>query len=176
MLLASYQPLIEDAGLRTNSATFDALENMLGFTPYFCFPAEHLKDMVVHSFFVTPSWPEKIIIFESENYQKLDIVQWNQILKLDMEGKSYDVSKALIDAVDPFCEYLVPAFENVCFEIGLHKALHTTLNIDYANEKVRGIAEGKLAMAQGKARDLIEKARSGGASGFDLEIRKMRMA
>lgn len=176
MLLASYQPLVEDAGLREMSRAFDALEKELGFTPYFCFPAEKLEDMLVHSFFVTPSCPEKIIIFETENYQTLDIVRWNQILKLDMDGMDYDVKAVLNCAKAPFCEYLVPAFENVRFEIGIQEALRTQLTIDYENEDVRAIATGKLAMAQGKAIDLIEKARWENVSGYELDIRKMRMA
>ena len=131
--------------------------------------------MLLNRFFVTPSCPEKIIIFETDNYQTLDIVRWNQILKLDMEGKPYDVSEVLDCVEDPFCEYLVPAFDNVRFEIGIQEALRTQLTIDYENEDVRAIAIGKLAMAQGKAIGLFEKARWGNPTGHALDIQKMRM-
>lgn len=175
MLLASYQPLVEDPKQGMKSPALEALSKRLGFLPYFCFPAEKLEDMLVHSFFVTPSWPEKLIIFETDNYQTLDIVRWNQILKLDLEGKAYSMDGVLDSAKAPFCEYLVPAFENLRFEIGVHEALYTQLTIDYENENTRAIAAGKLAIAQGKAIGLIEKAHWGNTSGYELDILKKRM-
>lgn len=159
MLLASYQPFVEDSELRVQSTAFEALVNALGFVPYFCFPAEKLEDMLVYSFFAAPNWPEKLIIFESNDYRKLDVVQWNRILKLEKEGKHFDVSIALAETTAPFCEYLVPALDNVRFEIGLHEALHTCFNIDYVDEDARNTAEGWLAFAQGTASKLVAEAR-----------------
>lgn len=175
MLLASYQPLVEDTELRRKSRAFDCLVQELGFVPYFCFPAERLEDMLVHSFFVTPSWPEKIVICEAQEYRRLDIVQWNRILKLDSGGEPFDISLALQDAEEPFCEYLVPAFDDVRLEIGLREAVYEELLIDYADGDTKAVAEGRLSMAQGKAIGLIEKAYWGMLSGAELEIRKMRM-
>lgn len=158
MLLASYQPLVEDIGRRAKSGAFAALVETLGFVPYFCFPAERLEDMLVHSFFAAPNCPERIVIFETENFQKLDVVQWNRILRLEDIGEPFDVSLALLEAEAPFCEYLVPAFENVRVDLPLHEALYTSFRIDYADELTRNAAVGWFAMAQGRAVQMYEAA------------------
>ena len=69
MILATWQPLAENNNKENN---WPELTGYLGYKPIFCFSAENEMSLTIGSAFSKPSRPERLIIFESYEYKKIN--------------------------------------------------------------------------------------------------------
>lgn len=86
MILATYQPLSEHRD-DNRGMEWTELEKYLGFKPIFCFPANTQKEAIVHSILAVPSFPEKIVFFETDDYMEIDAVRWCKKIAIDYQNK-----------------------------------------------------------------------------------------
>ena len=119
MILATYQPL-EERDKKENN--YKELEQMLGYRPIFCFSAETLQDVLIGSALAYPNCPERLIIFETDEYQEINMTLWNK-RKTEIE-QGFPTTVELKDIFNPEgkCkEYIVKDIpkEDICADIDL---------------------------------------------------------
>lgn len=121
MILGTFQPLHPDPA--RHSARYACFERFLGYYPVFCFPARSAMEAAWGAFLAAPYWPERLVLFDSEDYRRFDLVRWNQLL-----GSVEDPDVApLFGEVDELrAEYVVPEISDIIVEIPIHEALFET--------------------------------------------------
>ena len=122
MILATYQPYVRNSKERT--CDWNELEKYLGYEPIFCFPANTAQEAIIYSVLAAPNNPEKLIIFETNEFVELDIVQWNR--KIAMEYQSSDVKIPIQDCFNDkpkkYKEYIVEKIDNIIEEVDIKQA------------------------------------------------------
>lgn len=129
MLLATYQPLVEDKSKREKHSSAEFVEE-LGYYPYFCFPAETIQDAVLYSVLSAPNCPERIIFFTADEYDTIDIVNWN--LYIATKDKKYLKDLINTDSSKKYKEYLVQEIKNIVCEVDIKNCIEG--KIGFLNE------------------------------------------
>ena len=110
MILATYQPINSNTEISENK--FSDLRNYLGYNPIFCFSIESVKDALIKSILAAPNCPEKLIIFETDSYEEIDIIQWNKLI----HSKGMDIEDCFTDKGIIYKEFIVKEIENIIGE------------------------------------------------------------
>lgn len=107
MLLATYQPFEPDEGKRNSQ--YDCFRDMLyGEYPIFCFPARTADEFRFRSLLAAPRKPERLVIFDTDDFVRFDAVTWNNILTLSRDNSFKEKFDGMfIDVDERFSEYVV---------------------------------------------------------------------
>lgn len=110
MLLGTYQPL--NPSVKHHNRLYDCFREKLdGEYPIFCFPARTVDEFCFRSLLASPCKPEKLILFETEDFVRFDAVSWNAIMMFQENQPDSDFMErfeAMFSDVDErFSEYVV---------------------------------------------------------------------
>lgn len=75
MILATWQPLVENNDRKNR---WPELTGYLGYKPIFCFSAENEMTFIIGSALSKASLPERLIIFDSYQYEKINKILWDK--------------------------------------------------------------------------------------------------
>lgn len=119
MIFATYQPLNP---IPKPDSFKDITYGQLEFNPVWCINADTLYDFWINSVLAVPVCPEKLIVFETDEYWAIDKTDWYQALHEN--GKLPEViSKEKIDNVNRV-EFLVRKIENVLYEVDIKDSIY----------------------------------------------------
>ena len=149
MILATYQPINPK---KKDSAFKDICYDDLGFNPVWCFNADTLYDFWINSFLTVPVCPEKLIVFETEEYWAIDKSQWYNALHAKGE-KPKVISKDSIRDVNNV-EFLVREIENVLYEVDIKKSIYDRIS----QEEKENILEPAIKRVESQLTDLYNMA------------------
>ncbi|MNL91315.1 hypothetical protein D3C81_10470 [compost metagenome] len=108
-LFATYQPLEVakvlrrgDYSVKENSfKAYDLINNIFSYNPIFAIELTgSIQDFLLGSILVNPTHPQRLIIFESDDYEVLDYLNWNKSIKLGVY--------MTLDSTYSRKEYIVP--------------------------------------------------------------------
>lgn len=111
-LFATYQPLevaktlrYGDYSVRENSfKAYDLINKLFSYNPIFAIELTgSIQDFLLGSILVNPTHPQRLIIFESDEYDVLDYLNWNKSMKLGVF--------MTLDSTYSRKEYTVPRIE-----------------------------------------------------------------
>ena len=124
MILATYQPYI-DKKTEPEGAIKELAEH-LGYYPIFCFPANTSQEIIIHSMLAAPNMPEKLILFETNDFVEIDVVKWNQKLAIECQNISNQNSIPILgcftDKPSIYKEYVVKEIVNILEEVDIKQA------------------------------------------------------
>ena len=106
MILATYQHIdFEDVSI---SDKYNEFEEILGYKPIFCFAANTLRQCIVESILAAPHRMHQLIIFETDDYDMIDIVKYNKLRESDGSYNIDNVKDCITTEPKINCrEYLV---------------------------------------------------------------------
>lgn len=107
MLLATYQP--NRPHKERQKPQYDCFRDKLdGEYPVFCFPARTADEFRFRSLLASPCKPERLVLFETDDYARFDAVVWNNILTLPRDANFAERFGNMFEDVDErFSEYVV---------------------------------------------------------------------
>lgn len=118
MLLATYQP----AG---SNPKMYGLTDILGYCPRFCFSAENLEQFFTLSVLLNACRSETITIFDTDDYDMLDCVKWNQYLSAECCEKKEGLWTALnCNYKEKYSVFLVKDVTNTVINIPVTSLLN----------------------------------------------------
>lgn len=138
MLLATYQP---ENWRECKREKYKMLEKEIGYSPIFCISAENIEELIIQSYLAAPNCPEYIILFESTEYDTLDIVLYNKYL---INEKCPEILRAAINnnSDKKYQEYMVSSITNIKREITLQD-FFSIENINAFNNLEKGASYNK---------------------------------
>lgn len=151
MILATYQPLNEDKGKRLKIVE---LEEKLGYYPYFCFSAENIYDVCLYSVLSAPNCPEKIIIFETDDFDTIDIIKWNQYMVTKNDDLLDDIINTDIDK--KYKEFVVRKIDNVLNEISIDEVFDNNISFEGADKELKQFYQDIFTLSLHNAREQID--------------------
>lgn len=125
MLLSTYQPICPDENKQ--NPQYDCFREKLdGEYPIFCFPARTADEFRFRSLLAAPCKPERLIVFDTDDYVRFDAVAWNNILTLPRDDGFKEKFDAMFEDVDErFSEYVIQLKylepSNVKFDIDIRQ-------------------------------------------------------
>lgn len=156
MLFATYQPVDE---AKRDVYRYPDLTMHLGYDPIFCFPANTAREAILYSLITnTSEHPEKFIIFEADEWDELDIVQWSKKTAIDYQieqdrlrngrsGKTeMAVSECFTDKDRLYKICMVKEIKNIIVSMDIKEMLF--LEIETANSEWRGFLGEVIKSAQ----------------------------
>ena len=140
MLLATYQPHNE---AKKDICRDPELTMRLGYDPIFCFPANNAREAILYSMIVnTATYPEKLVFFETDEYDPIDIVQWNRKLAIDykVEQERFErgtsktqpmnIEDCFTDADALYKCHLVKSIDNIVVEMDIKDMMFLDVNTE----------------------------------------------
>ena len=122
MILATYQPINDDK----SKQEWNELEQFLGYRPIFCFSANSAQEMIINSILAAPNCPEKLIIFETNEFVELDIVQYNKKIAIEYQSNkdnriadTITIDNCFTSKSSDYKEFVVEKITNIIEEINL---------------------------------------------------------
>lgn len=156
MLLATYQP-IDDA--KRDVCKYPDLTIHLGYDPIICFPANNAREIMFYSMLVnTADYPEKLIVFESNEFDEVDMVQWSKKMATDYQTQQNRLNRTQNatmqmtvadcftdkDRLYKFCA--VKDIQNVIVEMDIKEMLF--LDLDTTKSEWKGFLHEVVTSAQ----------------------------
>lgn len=136
MIFATYQPLNP---IKKDISFKDSFYEQLGFNPVWCFNADTLYDFWINSILTIPVCPEKLIVFETDEYWAVDKTDWYN--SLHGKGKLPEViSKDIINDVNRV-EFLVRKIENVLYEVNIKESIYGRISQKEIDEILEPLME-----------------------------------
>lgn len=139
MILATYQPIIDDIAKRKTSQQFSLLQEALGYYPIFCFPATNVEQAIIHSILAAPNCPERLILFESEEYDCLDIIKWNLCLASNSDTIPADLINPAVP--DKYKEFCVKNVSNIIVDVPIEQAVQGKILLNFQEDSDSGNAD-----------------------------------
>ena len=93
MILGSFQI---DQEFELPHTKFPDLHSELGYYPRFCFRADSDKNVIKYGLLAAPNSVDNLFIFETDEFQLLDSVSWNQYLITHSQA---DLKNSLMNTV-----------------------------------------------------------------------------
>ena len=120
MVLATYICGERDTWLHDR---YDYIKDALGIPLekeiYWCFTANTVEQAVINSFLIAGSQPKKFILFETDNYQKVDKIKWTRFLEeTEIPDEKY-FKEILSPEFEDATEYIVTELPEKRFELSL---------------------------------------------------------
>ena len=158
MILATWQPLVEN---NDKANRWPELTGYLGYKPIFCFSSENEMSFIIGSAFSKPSLPERLIIFESYEYRKINKILWDRRqAEIALKGKSK------ISFIDCFntegvsnyaIEYIVKGVndDELIIDIPLDHMLDGGITSDY--EDIQTMTNATIQGVQAYCKDIFAR-------------------
>lgn len=136
MILATWQPLVENNDKKNH---WPELTGYLGYKPIFCFSAENEMDVIIGSALSSSNCPERLIVFETYEYKKINKVLWD---KRQAEIKTKKKSKIKLadcfnveDVPNNAIEYIVKGVhdEDLLLELPMEHMINNGITSDVSD-------------------------------------------
>ena len=124
MILATFQPA-KPTSRNRGYRTFQAFEKALGYYPKFCFAARTAEEFRFNCWTSTPGLPEKLVLFEADDYVAYDAIEWCRLFANEPKAASKlagdDIAHIFEDVRSPYAEFAVPSIpeESIISEVNL---------------------------------------------------------
>ena len=126
MRLAAYTA----KNIKQNNGFYNELAEHVGFYPIICFPAETAREIIWRSIISDPEIPEQLIVFDTDDYQKIDMILWNQRVahvrkhEIDANTPIPSIQDCFSDKNDVYQMYLVKEIKNPVVAIDIKSAMN----------------------------------------------------
>jgi hypothetical protein len=117
---------------------YDLITQKVGYNPIFAIPFNSLQEFLCYTLMGMPTFPQKLVLFTSTEYEEYDFLKWSRYLSDTFEKGSSKISAEHLFGIESIPEYCIPIIrhENVVSIINIHNSEDIDVCLDGFQEKL----------------------------------------